>query len=106
MIICKPRSLASALLIAALPMGFALAGGAGGRGGAALGGGLGAAGMGSTGVGGGAPAGAVEGGPRPALWGADRRDRATRPATERLERATQAEMLAAPSEVAPMLHRG
>ena len=42
MIICKSRSFASALLIAALPMGFALAGGAGGRGGAALGGGLGA----------------------------------------------------------------
>ncbi len=29
MIICNPRSLASALLIAALPMGFALAGGSG-----------------------------------------------------------------------------
>ena len=105
MIICNPRSLASALLIVALPMGFAVAGG-GGRGGAALGGGVGAAGMGSAGVGGGAPAGAVGGGPRPARWGVDRRDRATRPATERLERATQAEMLAAPSEVAPMLHRG
>jgi hypothetical protein len=106
MIICKPRSLASALLIAALPMGFALAGGAGGRGGAALGGGLGAEAWA-------VPALAAEHrreplgvGPRPALWGADRRDRATRPATERLERATQAEMLAAPSEVAPMLHRG
>jgi hypothetical protein len=62
MIICNPRSLASALLIAALPMGFAVAGG-GSRGGAALGGGVGAAGMGSAGVGGGAPAGAVGGGP-------------------------------------------
>jgi len=63
MIICNPRSLAFALLIAALPVGFALAGGSGGRGGAALGGGVGAAGMGSAGVGGGAPAGAVGGGP-------------------------------------------
>src|ERR1700736_3720882 len=56
MIICDPRSLVFALLIAAVPMGFALAGGAGGRGGA-LGGGVGAAGMGSAAVGGGAPAG-------------------------------------------------
>jgi hypothetical protein len=62
MIICNPRSLVFALLIAAVPMGFALAGGAGGRGGA-LGGGVGAAGMGSAAVGGGAPAGAVGGGP-------------------------------------------
>jgi hypothetical protein len=61
MIICNPRSLASALLIAALPMGFALAGGSG-RGGA-FGGGVGAAGMGSAAVGGGAPAGAVGNGP-------------------------------------------
>ena len=53
MIICNPRSLAIALLIAALPVGFALAGG-GGRGGA-IGAGVGAAGMGSAGVGGCAP---------------------------------------------------
>ena len=62
MIICNPRSLAFALLIAALPVGFALAAGGGGRGGA-IGAGVGAAGMGSAGVGGGAPAGAVGGGP-------------------------------------------
>src|SRR3982075_2708434 len=68
MIICNPRSLAFALLIAALPVGFALAGGGGGRGGA-LGAGGGAAGRGSAAVGGGAaavgggpPAGAVGGG--------------------------------------------
>src|SRR6266851_2865125 len=68
MIICNPRSLAFALLIAALPVGFALAGGGGGRGGA-IGAGVGAAGMGSAAVGGGAaavgggpPAGAVGGG--------------------------------------------
>ena len=59
MIIFNPRSLAFALLIAALPAGFALAGG-GGRGGA-IGGGVGAAGMGSAAVGGGA--GRVGGGP-------------------------------------------
>jgi hypothetical protein len=62
MIIFNPRSLAFALLIAALPVGFAFAGGSGGRGGA-LGAGVGAAGMGSAAVGGGAPAGAVGGGP-------------------------------------------
>jgi len=62
MIICNPRSLAFALLIAALPVGFALAAGGGGRGGA-IGAGLGAAGMGSAAVGSGAPAGAVGGGP-------------------------------------------
>jgi hypothetical protein len=62
MIICDPRSLAFALLIAALPVGFALAAGSGGRGGA-IGAGVGAAGMGSAAVGGGAPAGAVGGGP-------------------------------------------
>jgi hypothetical protein len=62
MIICNPRSLASALLIVALPMGFALAAGSGGRGGG-TGGGVGAAGMGSAAVGGGAPAGAVGRGP-------------------------------------------
>jgi hypothetical protein len=62
MIICNPRSLAFALLIAALPVEFALAGGSGGRGGA-IGAGVGAAGMGSAAVGGGAPAGAVGGGP-------------------------------------------
>ena len=61
MIICNPRSLVFALLIAAVPMGFALAGGAGGRGGA-LGAGVGAAGMGSAAVGGGPPAGLVGGG--------------------------------------------
>jgi hypothetical protein len=59
MTIFNPRSLAFALLIAALPVGFALAGG-GGRGGA-IGGGVGAAGMGSAAVGGGA--GRVGGGP-------------------------------------------
>jgi hypothetical protein len=62
MIICNPRSLTFALLIAALPVGFALAAGGGGRGGA-IGAGVGAAGMGSAAVGGGAPAGAVGGGP-------------------------------------------
>ena len=63
MIICNPRSLASALLIAALPMGFALAGGSGSGRGGTVGGGVGAAGMGSAAVGGGAPAGAVGSGP-------------------------------------------
>src|SRR5260370_10471351 len=67
MIICNARSLAFALLIATLPVGFALAGGGGGRGGA-IGAGVGAAGMGSAGVGGGAPAGSVGGGP-PAGFG-------------------------------------
>jgi hypothetical protein len=62
MIICNPRSLAFAMLIAALPMGSVFAGGSGGRG-AAIGGGVGAIGMGSAAVGGGAPAGAVGGGP-------------------------------------------
>jgi hypothetical protein len=62
MIICNPRSLAFAMLIAALPVGFAFAGGSGGRGGA-LGAGVGAAGMGSAAVGGGAPGGQVGGGP-------------------------------------------
>jgi hypothetical protein len=71
MIICNPRSLAFAMLIAALPVGFAFAGGSGGRGGA-IGGGVGAVGMGSAAVGGGAGrvgggAGAVGGG----LPGAD-----------------------------------
>jgi hypothetical protein len=61
MIIFNPRSLAFAVLIAALPVGFALAGG--GSRGAAIGGGVGAAGMGSAAVGGGAPAGRVGGGP-------------------------------------------
>jgi hypothetical protein len=61
-IICNARSLAFALLIAALPVGFALAGGGGGRGGA-IGAGVGAADMGGAGVGGGAPAGQVGGGP-------------------------------------------
>jgi hypothetical protein len=61
MIICNPRTLAFALLIAALPVGFALAGGSGGRGGS-IGAGVGAAGMGSAGVGGGAPVGGGPGG--------------------------------------------
>jgi hypothetical protein len=70
MIICNPRSLAFALLIAALPVGFALAGGGGGGGrGGAIGAGVGAAGMGSAGVGGGAPAGSVGGGPPAGLVG-------------------------------------
>src|SRR5258705_11700569 len=56
MIICNPRGLASALLIAALPMGFALAADGGVRGG-----GVGAAVMGR--VGGGPPAGSDGGGP-------------------------------------------
>jgi hypothetical protein len=68
MIICNPRSLAFAMLIAALPVGFAFAGGSGGRGGA-IGAGVGAAGMGSAGVGGGAPAGQVGGGPPAGLVG-------------------------------------
>jgi len=93
-----------ALLIAALPVGFALAAGGGGRGGA-IGAGVGAAGMGSAAVGSGAPAGAVGGGPPAVRWAADRRDRTTRPAMEQLERATQAGMPAASPEMAPMLHR-
>lgn len=60
MIVRHPRSLAFALLITTLPMGFALAAGSGGGG---LGAGVGAAGTGSAAVGGGAPAGAVGGGP-------------------------------------------
>jgi hypothetical protein len=59
MIIFNPKSLAFALLIAALPVGFAFGGGRGG----AIGGGVGAAGMGSAAVGGGAPGGRVGGGP-------------------------------------------
>jgi hypothetical protein len=59
MLVCDSRSLAVALLIAALPMGVALAAG---RGGGGLGGGVGAAGMGSAAVGAGAPTGAVGGG--------------------------------------------
>jgi hypothetical protein len=59
MIICNARSLAFAMLIAGLPVGFAFAGGRGGG----LGAGVGAAGMGSAAVGGGAPAGSVGGGP-------------------------------------------
>src|SRR6202163_224757 len=66
MIICNPRSLAFALLIAALPVGFAFAGGSGGRGGA-IGAGVGAAGMGSAAIGGGA--GQVGGGPPACLVG-------------------------------------
>jgi hypothetical protein len=61
MIICDPRRLTVALFVFLLPMGVAVAGGAGGRGGG-LGGGVGAAGMGSAAVGGGPPAGAVGGG--------------------------------------------
>jgi hypothetical protein len=60
MIICNPRVLAFALLIAALPVGFAPAAG---RGGGAVGAGVGAAGGGSAAVGGGAPGGQVGGGP-------------------------------------------
>jgi hypothetical protein len=60
MIIRNPRILTFALLLSALPMGLALAGG---RGGGGLGAGVGAAGTGSAGVGGGAPAGSVGGGP-------------------------------------------
>ena len=69
MTVFRPRSLAFALLIVALPTGFALgAGGGAGSGGSsagtgATGGGAGAAGMGSAAVGGGAPAGRVGGGP-------------------------------------------
>jgi hypothetical protein len=64
MLICDLRSLAVALLIAALPLGFASAAGRGGGGAASggLGGGVGAAGMGSAAVGAGAPTGAVGGG--------------------------------------------
>jgi hypothetical protein len=68
MVICNPRTLVFALLIAALPMTVAVAGGRGGGGGV-IGAGVGAAGMGSAAVGGGAaavgggpPAGAVGGG--------------------------------------------
>jgi hypothetical protein len=67
MIICNPRSLAFALLIAALPVGFAFAGGSGGHGGGAIGAGVGAAGMGSAAIGGGA--GQVGGGPPAGLVG-------------------------------------
>jgi hypothetical protein len=63
MVICNPRNLAFAPLIAALPVGFALAAGRGGAGGAG-GAGVGAAGIiGSAAVGGGAPGGQVGGGP-------------------------------------------
>ena len=62
MISCNSRSLAFALLVSLLPVGFASAAGGGGRG-SALGSGVGAAGMGSAAVGGGPPAGAVGGGP-------------------------------------------
>jgi hypothetical protein len=68
MINCNPRSLAFALVIAALPVGFAFAGGSGGRGGA-IGAGVGAAGMGSAAIGGGASAGQVGGGPPAGLVG-------------------------------------
>jgi len=61
MMICSPRRLALAMMVAELPFGYAFAGGAGHGGG--LGGGTGAAGMGSAAVGGGAPAGQVGGGP-------------------------------------------
>jgi hypothetical protein len=74
LIFCNPRSLAFALLIAALPVGFALAGGGGGG---AIGAGVGAAGMRSA---------AVEVAPRRVRWAADCRDRTIRPAMERLER--------------------
>jgi hypothetical protein len=68
MINCNPRSLAFALVIAALPVGFAFAGDSGGRGGA-IGAGVGAAGMGSAAIGGGASAGQVGGGPPAGLVG-------------------------------------
>jgi hypothetical protein len=60
-----PRSLAFAVLFAAMPASFALGagGGAGSSGAGATGAGVGAAGMGSAAVGGGAPAGRVGGGP-------------------------------------------
>ena len=61
MMICSPRRLAFAMMVAELPFGYAFAGGSGHGGG--LGGGTGAAGMGSAAVGGGAPAGQVGGGP-------------------------------------------
>ncbi len=67
-------------------MGFALAAGGGGQGGA-IGGGVGAAGMGSAAVGGGAPAAIAQIGRG--------QDRTTRPAMERLERAAQVGMPAA-----------
>jgi hypothetical protein len=86
MINYNPRTLAFAMLIAALPVGFAFAGGSGGRGGA-VGAGVGAAGMGSAAIGGGA--GQVAVAPRRVWWGADRRIRTTRAAMERLERAIQ-----------------
>lgn len=65
MTLFNPRSLAFAVLLAALPNGFALGGGAGAAGGSAgaTGAGVGAAGVGSAAVGGGAPAGRVGGGP-------------------------------------------
>jgi hypothetical protein len=69
----KPRSLAFAIVLAALPVGFALGAGGGagsgaaagsaGVGAGATGAGVGAAGMGGAAVGGGAPAGRVGGGP-------------------------------------------
>ena len=105
MIICNPRSLVFALLIAAVPMGFALAGGAGGRGGAALGGGLGAEAWAVPALAAEHRREPLEVAPRRVWWAADRRDRTTRPAMERLERATQAGMPAASPEIAPMLHR-
>ena len=63
-----PRTLAFAVLLAALPTGFAVgagggAGSGGGTGAGATGAGVGAAGMGSAAVEGGAPAGRVGGGP-------------------------------------------
>ena len=68
MINYNPRTLAFAMLIAALPVGFAFAGGSGGRGGA-VGAGVGAAGMGSAAIGGGASGGQVGGGPPAGLVG-------------------------------------
>jgi hypothetical protein len=90
MINCNPRSLAFALVIAALPVGFAFAGGSGGRGGA-IGAGVGAAGMGAV-----RPLAAEPRrvkwavAPRRVWWGADRRIRTARAAMDRLERATPA----------------
>jgi hypothetical protein len=65
MVNCNPRSLAFALVIAALPVGFAFGGGRGG----AIGAGVGAEGMGSAAIGGGASAGQVGGGPPAGLVG-------------------------------------
>ena len=88
MIICNARSLAFALLIAALPVGFALAGGGGGRGGVVQ---LAPEWVRQTW---GVPALAAGRrrvkwavAPRRVSWAVDCRDRTTRLAMDRLERA-------------------